>query len=150
MVPATPEEIENHQRIVPHNRPASIDTVLDDINARAEAMGIKSAQQRTDSHSSSSGAAHAHTWNSASTTVSPPDRGYNSNSWAAPAPTPTVKHGREMEGYLGTEGVGASNKAAPTTATYDGHSENWEAYVATEIERIERRKASKKKQAPES
>lgn len=44
IVPATPQEIESHQRTVAHNSTALVDTVMSDINARAEAMGANSGK----------------------------------------------------------------------------------------------------------
>ncbi|KAK7996007.1 hypothetical protein PG991_015474 [Apiospora marii] len=44
VVPATPQEIESHQRTVAHDSPALVDTVMSDTNARAEAMGVNSGK----------------------------------------------------------------------------------------------------------
>ncbi|KAK8136105.1 hypothetical protein PG984_004045 [Apiospora sp. TS-2023a] len=153
MVPATPEEIESRQRNMPHGRPASVDTVMNDVNARAESMGFNSGangpvatQQRTVDSFGSSDTTHTHTSPSAFTTVSPPIRGdNNTSSWAAPAPRSTVKDDGQMKRDLGTKGVSNSSKAAPTTTSSGGYSDTWEAYVAAEIERLERRKSLKKR-----
>lgn len=180
VVPPTPQENESHQRTTPHNRPALVDTVMNDVNTPTDVMFINSgkptpspslvmhltkkeehrsliastqgtggngtiaAHQQLDSPFRSSAAAH--TWNPTSTTVWPPNRGdSNNNGAAAPGQTPTARDDGDMRGDLGTKGPGDYSKAAPASTGYGGYSDTWEAYVAAEIERIERKKSLVKK-----
>ncbi|KAK8035582.1 hypothetical protein PG993_010577 [Apiospora rasikravindrae] len=125
-----------------------VDSALDDVHKRAEAVrgnsGVNGAvatqqQQQTDSPFGSTGTAH--TWNSTSTAVSLPNQGAINNSNAVLSPTDR-EDGEIIEEEPGTKATGPSSKEAATGR--GGQDKTWEAFVATELEKMDRRRALKK------